>query len=757
MGMTNVTSVQKDAERFYAMSGRIELLAAGASRLSDGLVVEGDVLGYVSGRIIVLKDVRSDRVVGCINVHKSPVRAIALAGSVLASSDVSGTILVHRVGFGGPELKHREWLGSDAGSAVISVLDDVVLSAGLDSVMRIWRLKDSEMVEEAAIGLGDGFLPECISLTQFNNSLLAAVGGSDRKLRLYLIHELSSVTFLGVLSGHKDWIRSLRFSDLTPEGNILLATASNDRTAQIWRLRTGLKADMAVSDVLDKNTTTFKIPQGHNDEVLVATKEAILAYHMDQVTAVRWTPKFQLATCSMDSSVALWSIDENHEWRPQVRLGLLGGANSHALGFFSVAVADEEEIFASSFSGGLFRWQRELDNQKWVSVLAPGGHSEEVWDARWDPSGRFAVSCSADKTTRIWAEHEGRWGEIARPQVHGHSVFGVSFVGKDGHDLVSVSEEKMARLFEAPKWFYQHMGIAGAESRPDAASMPALGLSNKPSEQHQEGLSSKEEQTDMQAVDSMTMPPFEEELMQGRLWPEMAKLYAHGNDLSCVASSPDGLVLATAANSKLRQQAAIVIWDVLSRSKRQEIEGHDLTVTAMMFSKDCNFLASVSRDRSFRVYENRQATNQGFALVYSKKNAHSRIINCIEWVHGTKMFATGSRDKTVKLHAGTIGNHWKEDEVLLSSLTLPGPVTALSWCPSALAVGLEDGQLHLFGVSDDGVATALCAVNPDLYPGARVRALHWRPVDDDEEGGAGRQLLIASEDHSVRIYSDLCT
>mmetsp|Transcript_20795 Transcript_20795/g.84661 ORF Transcript_20795/g.84661 Transcript_20795/m.84661 type:complete len:740 (-) Transcript_20795:846-3065(-) len=739
------------------MSARVEFLAAGASRLSDGLVVDEDVLAYVSGRIIVLKDVRSDCVVGCINAHKSPVRAIALSGSVLASSDVSGTILVHRVRAEGPELKHRESLGPNAGSAWISVLDDVVLTAGLDSVMRIWHLKDSTLVEEAAISLGDGFLPECISLTHFNNSLLAAVGGSDRKLRLYLIEELSRVTFLGVLSGHKDWIRSLRFSDLTPDGNVLLATASNDRTAQIWRLRTGLKADMAVNDVLDKSTTTFKMPQAHNDEVFVATKEAILAYHMDQVTAVRWTPKFQLATCSMDSSVALWSIDEKNEWRPQVRLGLLGGANSHALGFFSVAFAGEEEIFASSFSGGLFRWRREVADQKWISVLAPGGHAEEVWDARWDRSGRFAVSCSADKTTRLWTEHEGRWAEIARPQVHGHSIFGVTFVGKNGHDLVSVSEEKMARLFEAPRWFYHQMGIAGAESRPDAASMPALGLSNKPSEQHQEGFNSEAEEADRQALDSMTMPPFEEDLMQGRLWPEMAKLYAHGNDLSCVASSPDGLVLATAANSKLRQQAAIVIWDVLSRSKRQELEGHDLTVTAMMFSEDCNFLVSVSRDRSFRVYENRQATNKGFALVYTKRNAHSRIINCIEWVHGTKMFATGSRDKTVKLHARPIGNHQEEDEVLLSSLTLPGPVTALSWYPGALAVGLEDGQLHLFRVSEDGVATALRAINPDLYTGARVRALHWRPVHDDEEERAGRQLLIASEDHSVRIYSDLCT
>jgi len=301
------------------------------------------------------------------------------------------------------------------------------------------------------------------------------------------------------------------------------------------------------------------------------------------------------------------------------------------------------------------------------------------------------------------------------------------------------------------------MRIAGAESRPDAASMPALGLSNKPSEQHQEGFNSEEKRIDEQALDSMTMPPFEEDLMQGRLWPEMAKLYAHGNDLSCVASSPDGLILATAANAKLRQQAAIVIWDLLSRSKRQELEGHDLTVTAMMFSEDCNFLVSVSRDRSFRVYENRRATNEGFALAYAKKNAHSRIINCVEWVHGTKMFATGSRDKTVKLHTGPIGNQRNEDEVLLSSLKLPGPVTALSWCPGALAVGLEDGQLHLFGVSEDGVASALRAVNPDLYPGSRVRALHWRPVHEDEGGGAGRQLLIASEDCTVRIYSDLCT
>lgn len=63
-----------------------------------------------------------------------------------------------------------------------------------------------------------------------------------------------------------------------------------------------------------------------------------------------------------------------------------------------------------------------------------------------------------DQTTRIHAsvpsELDGSpstWHEISRPQVHGYDLVGVAFLNETR--FISVADEKVARVFEAPKEF----------------------------------------------------------------------------------------------------------------------------------------------------------------------------------------------------------------------------------------------------------------------------------------------------------------
>lgn len=44
----------------------------------------------------------------------------------------------------------------------------------------------------------------------------------------------------------------------------------------------------------------------------------------------------------------------------------------------------------------------------------------------------------------------------------------------------------------------------------------------------------------------LNKPPFEEHLMQSTLWPEIYKLYGHGDNLVCLASNYSGKQIASA-------------------------------------------------------------------------------------------------------------------------------------------------------------------------------------------------------------------
>ena len=45
------------------------------------------------------------------------------------------------------------------------------------------------------------------------------------------------------------------------------------------------------------------------------------------------------------------------------------------------------------------------------------------------------------------------WHEIARPQVHGYDLIGAAFL--DSLRFVSIADEKVARVFEAPREFVE--------------------------------------------------------------------------------------------------------------------------------------------------------------------------------------------------------------------------------------------------------------------------------------------------------------
>lgn len=73
----------------------------------------------------------------------------------------------------------------------------------------------------------------------------------------------------------------------------------------------------------------------------------------------------------------------------------------------------------------------------------------------------FSSLLSLDQTTRLHGEVKGSWCELARPQVHGYDLVGVTFLSP--LRFASIADEKVARVFEAPRGFVRmvkDLGVA---------------------------------------------------------------------------------------------------------------------------------------------------------------------------------------------------------------------------------------------------------------------------------------------------------
>ncbi len=408
-------------------------------------------------------------------------------------------------------------------------------------------------------------------------------------------------------------------------------------------------------------------------------------------------------------------------------------------------------------------------------------------------SKRYVISVSADQTTRIHApwrlrdSPDGRvlWREIARPQVHGYDLNTVTML--PDHKMASGADEKIVRVFESTRSFLENLSsITGLEVETkmskvaQGASVPSLGLSNKAVFEDESQVADNERHVKDQYPDhyfkpeTYSEPPPEESLLQNTLWPELKKLYGHGYDIFSLASDPRGSLLASACKASKAEHAEIILWEAQGFKIHQRLAGHNLTVTRMAFSPCGRFLLSVSRDRTWCLFEKKAEDNcfVKVAATDKKTSVHQRIIWDCSWSADSTVFMTCSRDKKLAAWAKT-GSDNKEASCLgnygiacKSPLTLAQSVTAVAVAPVKtsdgrylIGCGLENGSICLIKWRKDPVGTEeewdlLETLDCARAHHKAVKRLKFRLLDDNDDGGNGRLLLAScSDDHSVRIFT----
>ncbi|KAI6105643.1 WD40-repeat-containing domain protein [Pisolithus sp. B1] len=665
-----------------------------------------------------------------------------------------------------------------------------------------------------------GRYPLAIVMTTLPQSraIILAVGGTDRNVNVWTRSENLFVRS-ATLPGHEDWVRALAFrspSSSDRAGNddtLVLASGSQDGTIRLWNIELLVKpvpsthqvnGSSSTDELLDAFEASLADPtegeeggrqitlkrhvisvkfQDTGVQQYTITFDALLIGHEAGVTSLSWAsqqtntgnhlPPPTLLSTSTDSSLILWSPSDTiitsssnssaapSIWINRQRFGDVGGQRLGGfVGGIWAHTSQGDEAMAWGWSGGWRRWRSVRadrgNEDEWREVGAISGHRGPVKDLGWSLAGEYLISVGLDQTTRIHGAipcpSRKVWHELARPQVHGYDLVGVVWLGP--WTFASVADEKVVRVFEAPGSFIEtvnSLGVGGVvendRDRPAAASVPPLGLSNK---------ATSDVFTAPSLVDSTTRGrrPFDGELAATTLWPEVEKVFGHGYESITIASSHSHELIATACRATSPQHAVVRVYSASTYQPfGSPLEGHTLTVTRIAFSPDDKYILTVSRDRTWRAFVKE---DNGYVPVAMDKS-HARIIWDCTWSSEGDIFATASRDKTVKIWAPNVtSDRWPA----LATLKFKEAATAIAFCSlddlstidrRLLAVGLETGEIFIYSGSKSSPDTwdLACVVGRRTAHVDHIHRLAWRMTEEAHI----KQLASCGEDGTLKVMT----
>ncbi|KAF2733902.1 WD40 repeat-like protein [Polyplosphaeria fusca] len=742
-----------------------------------------------------------------LNGHTKPVNAVKffparLQGvTLLLSGSADHTIRIWK-GTTDPKL-HFELLKTivEHQSAITRIAtlpgSNVFTTGAADGTVKLWRLIhdldsgsiDVELLQ--TINLSPRYFPLSLALATLDETaMVLAVAGTQSTIQMFISKDLQ-FELAATLTGHEGWIRALDFTHETNDdsGDILLASASQDKYIRLWRIHRGEElpaASNALSDpalgMLGKSLSN----KAHRIESQAGkysvTFEALLLGHEDWIYTSSWRHregKLQLLSTSEDNSLAIWESDPNSGvWICITRLGEIsaqkgsttatGSAGGLWIGLWS---PNDGTVVALGRTGSWRMWTHSPSTDMWEQQVAITGHVKAVKSTCWSRDGATLLTTSSDQTTRLytkWMRDEiSSWHEFSRPQIHGYDLNCIDRISET--QFISGADEKLLRVFDEPRGVAELLDrlcdIRVTENAvlQDAANIPVLGLSNKAiqavadEEPVPNGDTEERDAIDPASIVRKSTldfnhPPFEDHLARHLLWPETEKLYGHGYEISAVAASHDGKLVATACRASSIDHAVIRLYDTKEWLElKSPLKSHSLTVTRLQFSPDDKFLLSVGRDRQWVVWD-RDADGQ-FQIFAANPKGHTRMILDCSWTPlDQSTFMTASRDKTIKI--------WQlagKEVQLKSTVTLTAPVTAVQCLQQRqegailFAYGTESGEVGIGKVEPTALDQAeMTKIAMSLCAAKTINQVAWRPW---KEGHRDLQLAIASDDSSVRILN----
>ena len=225
-----------------------------------------------------------------------------------------------------------------------------------------------------------------------------------------------------------------------------IVTASDDKTARVWRADTGtliaeLKghANAVVSAAFSPDgTRVVTASWDKTARVWGADSGALLAElkgHAHQVDSAAFSPDgTRVVTASWDKTARVWSADTG---------ALLAEFKGHEYRVVSAAFSpDGSRIVTASLDSTERVWRSDTG-----ALLAElKGHADPAASVAFSPDGTRVVTASWDKTARVWSADTGAL--LVELEGHADAVASAEF-SPDSSRIVTASRDKTARVWMA--------------------------------------------------------------------------------------------------------------------------------------------------------------------------------------------------------------------------------------------------------------------------------------------------------------------
>lgn len=530
-------------------------------------------------------------------------------------------------------------------------------SSSQDNSVKIWEVATGQEFRNLR-GHKDGVNAVAWS----RDSKLLASGGNDKTIKLW---DVATGGLVATLEGHGGYINAVAFS---PDGKTLVS-CSTDRTIKIWDYAAGgllrtVEAHADSVDVLAFSPDGKMLASGGGDKMAklwsTATWREIRSFPTGKgsVAALDFSPDGRtLAFSHNDTSENGASLVNLHDVASGRRLRTLTIGTPYV---FACAFSPDGKTLAVANEESEVRlW--DAATGKPLRVLA--GHKDAVKSLVYASDGRL-ISGGFDSQIRVWDTNTGRTARLLAGYT---SPLNATALSSDGKLLASGGEDYTVTLWrlaetQQPQRLAGHTNVVTAVAfSPDGKTLASGSVDYEIRLwRTEDGREIRRFKAHQGLVSSLAFSPDGKTFASGAFYEKTVKLWdsatgqtmltlPHTTDVNCVVFSPDGSLLAAAAND-----GVVRLWNAKTGVLQREFSTGEVykSVNSVAFSPDGQTVAAggaevnlwdTSTGRRLRTLE--RQTVPGFIPFGYRSNA----ISPVAFSRDGKILAGGGLDGLISL------------------------------------------------------------------------------------------------------------